>query len=326
MVLKKMSDISILFCGDFAPCRRFESLVLETKEQVLGDALPHIQNSDFSFVNLECPLTHHNKIIRKSGPALKADPVCVDALKSFSVIGLANNHVLDYRKQGLADTLATCQKVGLPTVGAGLNLKQSQKPFIQEVKGVKIALIAIAEHEFNQSEKGGSGSAPIDAIDNYHQVKQAQLKADIVIITLHGGNEYFPYPRPGLRRLCRHYIDLGVEAVVCHHPHVPGAYEYYQGRPIIYSLGNLIFDVDNPPLYWDLGYMAQLRFSVENKKFEELKIIPYKQSIELGGIQLLKKQEKTDFLFRIENCRKTLENQDAWLTEWESFVSKQADS
>jgi poly-gamma-glutamate synthesis protein (capsule biosynthesis protein) len=245
-----MSCLNILFTGDFSPCRNFESVVLEKKAQVLGDALSLIETADLSFTNLECPLTTHNHAINKSGPALKANPACVEALKPFSVVGLANNHILDFGKQGLADTLAACDQAGLITIGVGLDLKQAQQPFIQEVKGIKIAIIAIAEHEFNQSENAGAGSAPIDPIDNYQQIQQAKAQADIVIVTLHGGNEYFPYPRPGLRKLCQHYVDLGVEAVICHHPHVPGTYEYYQGKPIIYSLSNFIFDATKPPKDW----------------------------------------------------------------------------
>lgn len=90
-----------------------------------------------------------------------------------------------------------------------MDLNSAQQSFVQEVKGVKVAIIAIVEHEFNQSENGGAGSAPIDPIDNYQQIKQAKEHADIVIVTLHGGNEYFLYPRPGLRKLCQHFIDLG---------------------------------------------------------------------------------------------------------------------
>ncbi|MGB2136340.1 MAG: CapA family protein, partial [Flavobacteriaceae bacterium] len=137
-------------------------------------------------------------------------------------------------------------------------------------------------------------------IDNYQQIKQAKEQADIVIVTLHGGNEYFPYPRPGMRKLCHHFVDLGVEAVICHHPHVPGAYEYYQGKPIVYSLGNFVFDAAKPPQSWELGYMVDLNFSSESKQFESLELVPYKQSVELGGVQLLKGEDKRLFLKKIK--------------------------
>lgn len=319
-------NIKLLFAGDFAPCRGFEAIVLERKDQILGDALPKIESADLSFVNLECPLTTFNQPINKSGPALKASPDCSYSLKPFSVVGLANNHILDYGRKGLEDTILACQNVGLSTVGAGSNIEKAQQPFIQDVKGVKVAIIALAEHEFNQSEGGGAGSAPIDPIDNYQQIKNAKEQADILIVTLHGGNEYFPYPRPGLRKLCQHYINLGVDAVVCHHPHVPGAYEYYQGKPIIYSLGNFIFHNARPPIDWDLGYMARITIDAVMKKISGLELIPYKQSIELGGVKLLQEQERNSFLLRIESYRERMEMNEAWLDEWEKFVEKQTGS
>lgn len=321
-----MSDLNVLFCGDFAPCRKFEPVVLNKKNTVLGDALPIIQEADFSFINLECVLTDHNQAINKSGPALKANPICIEALRDFSLVGLANNHILDFGKKGLVDTIDVCKKSGLSTVGAGESLEQAQQPYIREIKGIKIAIIAVAEHEFNQSENNGAGSAPIDTIDNYQQIKQAKAQADVVVVTLHGGNEYFPYPRPGLRKLCHHYIDLGVEAVICHHPHVPGAHEYYQGKPIVYSLGNFLFDNTKPPKDWELGQIVQLHFSFENKAFEKMELIPYKQSVALGGVKLLEGEEKTALLHRVNAYREKLEDNDALLKEWNMFVSKQADS
>ncbi|GEB69775.1 putative poly-gamma-glutamate synthesis protein [Pseudoalteromonas carrageenovora] len=321
-----MSEIKVLFCGDFAPCRRFEPLVLSKKKQVLGDALPIIEDSDLSFVNLECPLTGSTKAINKSGPTLRADIKCVEALEPFSIIGLANNHILDYGAAGLADTLTSCHDLNLTTVGAGLDKAHTKEIAIKEVKGVRFAVIAIAEHEFNQSECNSAGAASIDLIENYQQIQIAKSQADIVIVTLHGGNEFFCYPRPGLRRVCQHFVDLGVDAVICHHPHVPGAYEFYRDKPIVYSLGNFIFDENNPPADWKFGYMVQLGFDANSKQRVNFELIPYEQSIELKGIKILKGNERELLLSRLEEYRKNLESIERWLIEWESFVAKRRPS
>lgn len=321
-----MNNVSVLFCGDFAPCRRYESLVIKEKTNVLGDALKYIKEADISFVNLECPLTNTNSPIAKSGPALKSSDKCIEALAPFSVVGLANNHILDHGKKGLSDTMDYCRKASLATVGAGLNQEEAQRPYIKNIKGLKVAIIAIAEHEFNQSENNGPGSAPIDAIDNYKQIKEAKELADIVIVTLHGGNEYFPYPRPGLRKLCKYFVDLGVDGVICHHPHVPGSFEYYQGMPIVYSLGNFVFDNLAPPQYWDQGYMALLNFDMKNKKFKSFEFIPYKQSVDQGGIKLLEGNEKKEFITRINTYNKKLKDTISWLQEWDDFIVKQRNS
>jgi hypothetical protein len=320
------NTLSILFTGDFAPCRRFEKIVLAKKETIFGDALPLIQNADISFVNLECPLTNSAKPIEKSGPAIKADPKCVEVLKDFTIIGLANNHVMDFDTQGLEDTIEACESLDILTVGAGSNINEAQKFKIVERNGVKVAFIALAEHEFNQASEYKAGSAPIDAIDNYHQIMQAKKQADILIVTLHAGNEYFPYPRPKLRKLCHHYIDLGVEAVVCHHPHVPGAYEYYNGKPIFYSIGNFIFDNEKPPKEWDKGYMVRLDINKQHKSIENIELIPFEQSVQIAGIKLLRNEEKDNFLQQIESYKEILENKILYKEVWKEFVEKQANS
>jgi len=318
-------DVSILFGGDFAPCRMFEDPVLEKGEDVLGDTLPLIKDADLSFVNLECPLTNSNHPINKDGPVLKANPACVKALSAFSVIGLANNHILDHGVKGLQSTIDACSSIGLPTVGAGLTINEAQKVFVKEMDGVKVAVIAIAEHEFGQSERGGAGSAPLDLVDNYQQIQTAKLLADIVILTLHGGNEYFPYPRPGHRKIMRHFVDLGVDAVLCHHPHVPGAYELYKGKPIVYSLGNFVFDHPNAPKDWDLGYMVKLTFNFKEKALKSIELFPYEQSVRLGGVKLLKGDRKQELLRKIEDYRKRLGIDSEWLREWDSFAKEKAD-
>ena len=196
--------IKTLFTGDFCPdhLSGFEKKVIEKGELIFGDSLKLIKSVDLSFVNLECPLTSSSKPINKIGKLRKCNPNCSDALVSFTLLGLANNHILDYGKEGLKETIKTCNDKGLSYVGAGLNIEDAQKPFYKVIKGIKFAIIAIAEHEFNQSENGKEGSAPIDLIENYKQIKEAKANSDTVILTLHGGNEFFPYPRPGLRKIC----------------------------------------------------------------------------------------------------------------------------
>jgi poly-gamma-glutamate synthesis protein (capsule biosynthesis protein) len=314
--------INVTFAGDFSPYLGYEKITIEKKAETLNKLLPYIKKADVSFVNLECPLTKHNQPINKSGPALRASPECINTIKDFTVVGLANNHILDYGTKGLEDTLNVCHQKNLNTVGAGMSLAEAQEPFIAEVSGIKIAIVAVTEHEFSLAENNKPGAAHLDPIDNHKQIKLAQRKADIVIVTIHGGNEYFPYPRPGLRKLCKHYIDLGVEAIICHHPHVPGAYEYYQDKPIIYSLGNFIFDSPKQKKDWDLGYLANLSFDYETKKFCKLELIPYKQSVALGGIQLLEAEDRDIFLEKIENYRQKLEQNSDWLQEWSNFIKQ----
>ena len=107
---------------------------------------------------------------------------------------------------------------------------------------------------------------------------------------------------------------------------MPGAYEYYKGKPIFYSLGNLIFDNSNPPKHWDLGYMVNIEINKEKKQISNVKLLPYRQSVELGGLKLLVDEEKERFLKQIENHRETLDDKKKYQKEWHKFVKYKTNS
>lgn len=319
------SSISILFAGDFAPCRRFENLVLDKGPEIFGDLQKNIAEADLSFLNLETPLCVHNKSIKKTGPSLKAHPDCIKALNGagFDVVGLANNHIMDFDNEGLEETILSCKSVGLKVCGAGKNLEEAQHITILESRGLKIAYIAIAEHEFSIAGPNRSGAAPIDPMDNTLQIESVRKHVDLVFVSIHGGNEYFPLPRPGLRKLCRYYITRGADAVICHHPHVPGAYEIYKDKPIVYSLGNLIFDHSNPPEGWDEGYAITLEYNKEDKKLSKFNLIPYTQSFEQGGLCKMSGSDKMIFLKKLKKYNYVLSNENLYKDAWDKFCQKE---
>lgn len=322
-----MKSIKLLFCGDFAPCRRFENLALERKEIIFGDLLPEIADSDISFVNLEAPLCLDGARIQKNGPHLRAHPDCVEALSKarFDVVGLANNHIMDFGCEGLRETIAACEQADIPYVGAGSNISEARKPLVLERNGVKVAIIAAAEYEFGIATETKAGSAHIDPIDLLEAMDQARNEADLMIVTIHGGNEYHPLPRPGLRKLCRFLVNRGAHAVICHHPHVAGAYEVFQGRPIIYSLGNLIFDHSKPPPGWDTGYVARLTYTGGEDFFCGFELIPYRQAVALGGAQRLSGREKMKFLSELDGYRRIVEDDTLSNAAWEEYVTTKRD-
>lgn len=84
--------------------------------------------------------------------------------------------------------------------------------------------------------------------------------------------------------------------MICHHAHVPDAYEIYQEKLIVYSLGNLIFDHHKPPLAWNIGYTIRLEYDAHNKKLMSYEIIPYMQTVEMGGTRQAYGKEKEDIM------------------------------
>ncbi len=314
-------NLSFLFTGDFAPCLGFEPLALEYGAEIFGDLSKSIANADLAIINLEAPLCESDKPIKKSGPNLRAHPDCIKAVADagFNIVGMANNHIMDFGVEGLAETLQTCEKAGLETCGVGKNLVDAQKPVFIKKQGKKIAIIAVAEHEFNIAGKNKPGAAPLDPIENLLQLEHAKANADLVFIIIHGGNEYFPLPRPGLRKVCRFYIERGADAVICHHVHVPGAYELHQEKPIFYSLGNLILDHPKPPKNWHHGYAVGLEYKLDCLTLTNIKIIPYTQSVDQGGLSRMKDFEKQCFLEKLSEYNNTLSDEAAYAEAWAKF-------
>ena len=114
-----MDTIKVLFAGDFAPCHKFEPLGIDLGCSLIDNEISKIaQDADISFVNLECPLTKSNSKKNKSGPSIKADPRCIDIIKNFNLVGLANNHVLDYGERGLIETIKVCKDQNKNITGA----------------------------------------------------------------------------------------------------------------------------------------------------------------------------------------------------------------
>lgn len=320
----KESSLKLLFAGDFAPCRGYEEIVLRDGANVFHESSQLINNADVAFINLECPLTKSEDAVSKDGPNIKADPEAINSLKEFSLIGLANNHIMDFGLGGLTDTLSAIKNAGLASVGASAHASELANPYISKVRGRRIAIIALAEREFNHATRDGVGAAALDPISSYHQVLDAKTKADLVIVTIHGGNEYFEYPRPKYRQFCQFMIDVGASAVVCHHPHVPGAYEYYKGAPIFYSLGNVLFDSNSAPESWEEGYFVQINFDTVDLGLQGVEIFPYRQSVARSGVQLLDRLEAVPFLNRIESYRDILRDHDAWMDQWSQYLSAHA--
>lgn len=322
------TTIRLLFGGDFAPSGAYECQIAANGGRIFGSARAIIDRADFTMINLEVPLCRGGTAIRKVGPAIRAVPETLVALKEVGVdaVCLANNHILDYGSIGLSETIAALVAQGISHAGAGLDRASAEAPLRVTIRGRRLSFFSFAEREFNVTEDGLAGAALLDPLNMAPLLLHERSEADAVIVLVHGGNEYFPYPRPGMRRLCQFLIDIGADAVICHHAHVPGPYEVYRGKPIVYSLGNLIFDTDDPhPPEWDKGYLAGVDLDFHGSALKCIRIeqFPYTQAIAQGGLRLTKGQERDSFLAQIEAMRNILENRPSeWLGAWNAFVER----
>jgi poly-gamma-glutamate synthesis protein (capsule biosynthesis protein) len=220
---------------------------------------------DLNIVNLESPLTVSEKKIIKTGPCIKSDPASVSLLKNLKInlACLSNNHIRDYGDEGVIETIRTCRKEGIEIVGADLNIEEAGIPYITEIRGIKTGVLNFSESEFNAATADNAGSNPADPINIWYAVNKVRRDVDYLIVIIHGGKEHYPYPTPEFRRLCQYTIDIGADIVVGHHPHVTCGYEFYSGKPVIYSLGNFIFDEPGNTPEWYKGAVMHLELNTD---------------------------------------------------------------
>ena len=316
-----MNDILIF--GDFAPRLRVKELLDGGNCLVpFGDALELIKGAEFSIVNLEMPATESDKTISKTGPNLKGNRNIVSALKKagFGLATLANNHMMDYGKDGLYDTLKACEEEGLQIVGAGKSLKEARTIATVIVKDKKIAIINVCENEWSTTQGNYPGCNPLDLINLDEDIAKARASHDFVIVIIHGGHECYELPSPRMVKQYRWLCDKGADAVIGHHTHCFSGHELYNGKPIVYSLGNFIFDSDYRGNIWNIGAAAVLNINQDDKL--ELGLIPFSQCDAEPSVKLLKDKELQDWQLMATEKSQKISDAAYIAIEFEKFSSR----
>jgi poly-gamma-glutamate synthesis protein (capsule biosynthesis protein) len=204
-----------------------------------------LHQADIVIGNLEAPLAAHGEEFTGKKFRFKVDPAALAAIKDsgFTHLALANNHILDFGPQGLAQTIKSLDAAGIAHFGAGADLSAARKVWISEVRGVKIAFLSyslVYPEEFFAG-RGRAGTAPGHRPYYSEDIRQARNQADYVIVSFHWGEEGATQPKPYQQSTARKAIDAGADLVLGHHPHVLQGIEYYGKGVIFYSLGNFTF-------------------------------------------------------------------------------------
>ena len=194
---------------------------------------PIFSADDLTIVNLEGPLTTATVFRESQTYCISGDPAYVEALTAGSVeaVSMANNHLMDYYEAGRDDTVAAVE-------GAGIVYAFNDRVGIYETKGIRIGLISVNVIGY------GSG------VEKFIKKGMEELKeqqANLILVNCHWGVERENVPEDYARRLGKNCIDWGADLVIGHHPHVIQGIEQYNGKYIVYSLGNFCFGGNRNP-------------------------------------------------------------------------------
>ena len=313
--------MKLLITGDYCPIGRTDRLLQEEKYAELFNGFEKItKNVDYAVVNFECPVTKSEKRINKTGPCIKTENL--NALKAlqfagFNMLTLANNHIQDYSSQGVLDTIQTGKQFGFDVIGAGENKFEAAKTFVKEIKGIKVGFINIAENGFCAATDERPGANTFDFIENTKTIHQLKNNVDKIILIYHGGREHYQLPTPEQRKRFRYFIDLGVDAIVAHHTHCVSGYEFHEGKPIVYSLGNFIFDYKKKYQkgIWTEGMSVILALENKEKNFS-IELLPHLQGREEDStLTILEGKDKEIFLEKVNKLSSIIVDDNAFLKE-----------
>ncbi|MFL5757117.1 MAG: CapA family protein [Chloroflexota bacterium] len=204
-----------------------------------------LSSADLTIANFENPAPTSFRFHAK-GTVFSANPAYIKGLKNAGIdwVSLANNHIGDAGRAGIASTMQNLDRFGIRHGGAGRNLAEARKPVILEVGGTRVGLLAYDTIAKYYAAKGGTaGSAQLTKSAVATDVARARAAgAELVIVFPHWGVEYRARPFDAEQALARAAIDAGADMVIGNHAHWAGGMEVYKGKPIWYALGNFVFD------------------------------------------------------------------------------------
>ena len=298
------NSLRLCFFGDF---------VAPTVDSLeIGDKLKSlISHSDINVLNFEAPVKSIGKPIKKSGPNLYQSAEAPKWIENngFNLITLSNNHLFDYGEIGYKETVSHFNSSIL--VGAGI-WDEAYKPIVLEIKGYKLAFLSLTHFEFgtltDSFEKDNIGCAWINHpyVDNI--IGNIRREVDFLFLLLHAGVENVEQPLPEWRERYRSFIDLGCDAVIASHPHIPQGWEEYKGKPIFYSLGNFYFPKDyEKPWYWYRSLCVSMLIE-DNKLSYKVEPLFYNKKI----IDICRDTIIENYMSRIQD---TLQDYDKYMEE-----------
>lgn len=269
------SEITIFAVGDIMLNRGVEWYIKRNNDwrwpflKITED----LKEADLLFGNLEGVISDKGKKVG-SIYSFRADPKVIEGLTyaGFDILSLANNHMFDYQRIAIEDTMMRLQENGIDYVGAGFNAREAFSVKVKEIKNTKIGFLAYTNlgPEVWRAGENYSGIAWVSE-DDIEEIKadieKAKEEVDVLIVSFHSGEEYAKNPTPFQIFFSETLVKAGVNLVVGHHSHVVQKIEKYKNGWIAYSLGNFVFDQ---------GFSDQtmrgllLKILIEDKKIKEI--------------------------------------------------------
>jgi len=272
------APVSMTWAGDIIIARQVQRRILETGDWAapFRSIHPSLTWADITISNLETSLSDSfESITDPTTFTFKTDPPAIEGLQlaGIDVLSRANNHSFNYGDIGMNDTTAVLDAAGIKHFGMGNTLEEARRAVVVEHNGTSFAFLGYngISDDWDAAGHDHAGTAPLVDWMVVEDIQREIAAGHVVIPYFHWGTEYIYDPTDEQLYFAQLAIDNGAAVVMGSHPHWVQAVETYNGRPILYSLGNFIFDQE-----WSLetkqGMIAHLW--MQGDKPLKLDIVP----------------------------------------------------
>ncbi|MER7467837.1 CapA family protein [Streptomyces sp. NPDC097981] len=259
-----------------------------------GEALAALDAAapDARILNLETSVTQSDDIAPGKSVHYRMHPANLPCLAAArpDVCSLANNHVLDYGRRGLAETLDSLAAAGLRAAGAGRDLDEARRPVVVSLPGHRRVLVfslgmassgiphtwaATADRSGIDFSDEASHAAAAEVVGRIRRVKRP---GDLVVVSIHWGSNWgYAVPRDQIR-FAHALVDGGADAVHGHSSHHPRPVEVYRGHPVLYGCGDLIDDYEgiggNEQYRDDLRLLYFVSLEPDTGRLDHARLVP----------------------------------------------------
>lgn len=254
---KSEDEVTLAFAGDILFDPRYA--VMSTLKQRGGDItdsfskelLDIMQDTDIFMLNNEFTYTNRGTPVEGKQYTFRADPERAKWLELLGVdaVSLANNHAYDYGEVSLLDTMEALDQASIPYAGAGKNIEEAAKPISFICNDIKISVIAATQIErLDRPDTVGAGeNTPgvfrcFNPDKLYEVIKKTKETSDFVVVYIHWGTEGTTELDWLQTTQVEEMAGAGADLIVGNHTHCLQEIGYVKGVPVVYSLGNFLFN------------------------------------------------------------------------------------
>jgi hypothetical protein len=237
-----ISKVTVRCVGDIAPVQWALDVLGSTASGEDGSQLWNsLPQADLTLANLEAPVAPNLGFTANKRYNLQTDASALNLFGPGSVVSLANNHIMDCGEEGLAATIAALDARGITYAGAGRNLEEARQPAMINIGGVTVAVLCCADPRFNAATANSAGTCPATHELIEASVRDLRSLADVVILSVHMGIEFFPVPSDRQLELAELGSRAGASLVHFHHAHTISGVQKIGECTVLFGTGNFLF-------------------------------------------------------------------------------------